>query len=551
MTEEINLDLSKLKNIKLKYVLLGAFLILGIYLRAYHLDFPSIGYHNMKENEYLGEAIFFNEQGDLLHRRTFNFWGLEDGPGYFEEYAQPPLVPYMILPFWKMFGEQLWIARSIIMIFALGTILLTYTIVKKLTENEYLSLLSAFLMTIMPLGVYFGRNVQPEMPALFFTLLSINFLLNWKKEFNKKQLMYSAIALSIAGLFKLTFLIIAIPILFIFPYGKIKEMFEKDKKQFYVQIKYAIIGFLVLVLVQGLFEVTIVDPSKKAVNEISIKTVVKIFDASYWSSVWPALSSYIKDNYTWWYFWFAIAGFAFILMKRKTAFSKLMTGYAIAIPLYIGLLSGKIGGHSYYHMPFLPFFVIASAYFLLSIGTILKQTVKVKYIQFVPLLLILLTMSSVGAANDRVWTTIFYGQDVVGEYIKEHTNPDERFINMGHSQTYAVCTYARRRCGEFYNATHLIEVEKKFDIRFINFDAYWFNMLQQEQNKEALEYIQKNYRIKLVGALPGPNNQLSITNVLLEKGGVMDLSEVQTKQPQLAKTYYTKSGEVPFYIIEN
>ena len=111
----------KIEKNHVVYLILIAILILGLYLRIYHLDFPSIGYHNMKENEYISEAIFFNEQGNYLHRRTFNFWGLEDGPGYFEEYAQMPIVPYLTAFSWKIIGsEPIWIPRMLILISMLG-----------------------------------------------------------------------------------------------------------------------------------------------------------------------------------------------------------------------------------------------------------------------------------------------------------------------------------------------------------------------------------------------------------------------------------------------
>src|SRR5689334_9290932 len=133
MVDEVEINLNSLKKIKWTYVFLGVFLILGFYLRAYHIDFPSIGYHNMKENEYLGESIFFNQQGDYLHRRTFNFWGLEDGPGYFEEYAQAPLLPYATTLIWKITGEQIWVPRLIVILFSLASIILIYLIVRQLT----------------------------------------------------------------------------------------------------------------------------------------------------------------------------------------------------------------------------------------------------------------------------------------------------------------------------------------------------------------------------------------------------------------------------------
>lgn len=34
-------------------LLIVACMIFGFYLRSYHIDFPVIGYHNMKENQYI------------------------------------------------------------------------------------------------------------------------------------------------------------------------------------------------------------------------------------------------------------------------------------------------------------------------------------------------------------------------------------------------------------------------------------------------------------------------------------------------------------------
>ena len=546
-SKEISIDLSSLKKLNWTYALLIILLILGVYLRSYHLDFPSIGYHNMKENEYISEAIFFNEQGDFLHRRTYNFYGLEQGPGYFEEYAQPPLIPYMTTLFWKVTGEQLWVPRLIIMLFMLGSILTIYFVVKKLTKSEYMALLSSFLLTIMPLGVYFGRNVQPESPALLFILLAANFYLKWAENLDKKQLLYTMLALSFAGMFKLTFLIIGLPFLFIFPYKKVIELFKHHKNEFFSQIKYFITGLLPFIIIQGIFEFTIIDPSKKNV-EISIARLSNVFDLNYWNRIWPSLGSYIADNYTWWFFWFAILGLVFAVIKYKSQLSKFLIGYVVAIPIYIGLLSSKIGGHSYYQMPFLPLICILGAFFLYNVGAILKQAIKIKYIEFASLLLILLTLGSVQAANDRVWGTVFYGQDFLGEYLKTTLGPDERFAMYGHSQDQAVCTYARHRCGWVNSLDEFKEIEKTFSLRYIYVGDVGFEKLASQD--PLWVYIADNYHIDLVG-LMNINNNLVPRHFILKKGGKFNLAEIQGKQAQLAKTYDSKHGDISYYYITN
>jgi len=538
---EINLS-----RVRIQYLLLLAFILFGFYLRSYHLDFPSIGYHNMKENEYISEAIFFNYDGDYLHRRTFNFWGLEDGPGYFEEYAQPPLVPYMTVFFWNIFGEHLWIPRLIVMMFMLASIPVMYALVKRLSNSEYLALLSAFLLTIMPLGVYFGRNVQPEAPAMFCILLALYFFVRWKDEQHNKDLLYTLLAFSAAGLFKITFLIAGVICMLLFPYAQMIERFQKKRNEFMKTVKYALAGVLPFVIIQSIFEFTIVDPTKK--NLGSISELLNIFDPMYWTRIWPGLSSYINDNYTWWFFWLAVIGLVLVVMRKKTPFTRFVGAYALSLPVYIMIVSGKLGGHSYYQMPFLPLVVMLSAYTIITVGMLLKSVVKIQYIEYAALLILLLTLSPVTAANDRVWNTIFFGQDIMGEYIKEHTTPGERFFNLGHSQTQAVCTYARRRCGDFNTVTQLIELEKKFNIRFLHSDTYsWANL---QNNKEVVEYITQNYKIRLIGGIP-QNNQLTMIDILLERGGTINFTALHAIQPRLAKVYDTKQGDVQYYILEN
>ena len=67
-----------IKKSNLVYAILILFLLLGLYLRIYHLNYPSIGYHNMKENEYLDEAYFFKTDGNWLHKQAFAFSGFDE-----------------------------------------------------------------------------------------------------------------------------------------------------------------------------------------------------------------------------------------------------------------------------------------------------------------------------------------------------------------------------------------------------------------------------------------------------------------------------------------
>lgn len=531
------------KRINLTYLLLLAFTIFGLYLRFYHIDFPAIGYHNMKENEYLDPAYNFLQHGNFLHKIAFAFYGLDEGLGYHEEYGQVPMVSYIIFGLWKIFGITLWMPRLAMILFMLGSVVTMYFVVKRLTNSEYLSLLSSFLLSFMPLGVYFGRNIQPESPALFFILLGVWFYLKWTENLEFKQAFLALLFIGIAGCFKSTFMIIGIPLLFIFPYSRVVLMLKNDKRKFINTTIYSILGILPFAVLTLLFELTLVDKTKKNMD----LEPFRIFGFEYWSTRLPALKSYIADNYTWWFFYFAVFGLILALLKYKTRFSRFMIGYAFAFIPYAMMSSSKLAGHSYYQMPFLPLICILAAYFIYSCGILIKQLTGIKILQFVPLLILLLTISSVVAADNRVWDTIFYGQEVVGEYLQE-TDNSPKLMAFTHAQGMAVCSYARKGCGGTDNLSEFIHKEAVFGINSIYIDISQLNEVMSRT--ELFRYISENYKIDLVG-LAKTGDQFVPLHLLLKRGGTFNMSEVQNKMPVLKKTYDTKHGNVDYYWVQN
>jgi Dolichyl-phosphate-mannose-protein mannosyltransferase len=543
--DEIKLDLSFMKRLNYIWVFLILFIVLGVYLRIYHLNFPTIGYHNMKENELLDQAVLFMKEGHWLHKKAFAFYGLDEGLGYHEEYGQMPLVPYMTVVLWFIFGQKIWLIRLLMIAFFLAAVVLSYLITKKLTKNDYVSLLTAFLMTIMPLGIYFGRNIQVEPPALFFSLLSIYFYLRWIEGFSHKDIFYASLFLGIAGLLKYTFMIFAVPMLFIFPFKEFYVRFMKEKTKAVKDILYGVYGMIPLVLGIWIFEfLTIVDPSKKNYDIEPFR----VLTTSYWQTRWPIIASFLRDNYTWWFVFMALAGLVFMFLKYRTQLGKFSIGYTIAIIPYILLISSKLAGHSYYQMPFLPLVCILSAYFLFGLGNILKQMFKYKVMLYVPLLVILLAIPEMQAANDRVFGTVFYGQDFLGEYLKTRMEPGERFVAFTGSQDLATCSYAQHSCGWVSNLEEFKHKDEVFNLRYIYIGNSEFDKLNS--NDTMWVYIRNNYHIDLVGMLM-VNKQFVPLHIILKKGGKFDLTQVQNKQPQPATTYDSKQGPITYYYIQN
>src|SRR3989338_9114779 len=181
----ITFDLSKIVTFckaKPYVVLLLVFMLFGFYLRSYHMNFPVIGYHNMKENQYIPYTEFmYNADEFLDYFRTETYWIGSQQHGYFTQY-EFPFIPWLILSLWWIFGVKLWAARLVIILFSLASIPMLYIVGKKLIDNISLILTACFFFTIMPISIFFGRNVQPEAPAVFLILLGTYWFLCWRDD---------------------------------------------------------------------------------------------------------------------------------------------------------------------------------------------------------------------------------------------------------------------------------------------------------------------------------------------------------------------------------
>jgi len=542
--------------IKKNYVILSLLvliLFLGLYLRIYNLDFPSIGYHNMKENEYLCEAKYYYDTNSDLLRRVLCIFGMYDGPGYFEEYPQMPILPWAIYLMWKIFGMHFWAARIIIILFSLSTIVLMYLIAKQLTNNRYISLLSSFLIAIMPLNVFFGRNIQPETPALAFLMFAIYFYLKWTNDFKIRQLLLCSIGLMFTALFKYTFLIGAIPLLFITPYKEIMLHLKSAEKRNDL-VKQALFSAIPLTIPFIWIWITnnflnVLEKGDVLGGTFSRISLFRVFTSGYWNEFWPAFSGYFKDNWTWWFFWFAILGGLLLLLKYKSKVSKFVLGYFIALIPYSMILSDYIKAHSYYQMPFVPLVCISSAYLIYTIGSVLNQIIKIKHLAYISLALLIPAIPDVQDSTDRQYSTIFYGLDVAGQYIQENSNPYDRFFIFGHSQTVGVCFNSDRRCGGVVNLSDFKRGEQdlNFSWVFIHGD---YGMYELQKQNATWEYVQNNYKVAQIGFFKTEKGA-AVQYYILKKGGKLNLTEIAAKPIKIGKTYKTKHGDITLYTVSN
>lgn len=493
-------------------ILIGLIMLLGLALRAYNLDFPSIGYHNMKENESLSMAQEMERSNDFITRRIYYENAFEKDPTMVIT-PQPPLISYQILISWKILGKNLWGPRLFNALFGVISILLIYFLARVLFKERRYALFCAFLLAIMPLSVFFSRNLQPESPAFFFMLLGNLFYLKFITSFKKYNLVLGGLAFSAAALYKLSFLIGIVPFIFCFPFKALfKEKKELLKCAFSFCLPYLVILAAVICLMymgQWKFE------SPQTLNRMKLW---EIFTPGYWEKSWRVIWWYtVGDNYTYIYTALALGGIITAFFRRKGLLDRYLIGWAVAGIPYSMVFSDFINQHNYYQMPFLALVCISSVYTL----SVIPETLTIKRIpgNIFPFWLMVLTMVvSAPFVRDsilRMHATVFLGLDVAGESLREFTKPDERIFLLSHPQGQGIARYARRYMGWTDDLEDFKNKEAKFNIRYICFYPAEFALGLKANNKPLFEYIQNNYHTKEVGLKEGDAN---LVYIILEKG---------------------------------
>ena len=490
-----------------RYIFLGLILLLGLALRSYNLSFPSIGYHNMKENEYLSMAQEMERTQDYINRRIYFLYGFDDIP-LMKVYPQPPLVAYQVLLAWRMFGENLWGPRMINVIFGVLSIAVIYFISFTLFDNIALSLAASFLLSIMPLAVFFSRNLQPESPGFFFMILGNLFYLKFIRTLKKYNLVLGGLSFTVAWIYKFVFSIGIFPFFFCSPFRAI----FKDRKEF---LKYAlsfISPFLIIIAV-------ILWLKRIGQWEFDVLGRVKpweVFLLSYWKKYGGMIWWYLKgENFTIIYLCTTLLGIIIAFAKRKGLLNRYLIGWTLAIIPYSMICSDLINQHNYYQIPFLILVVLATVYAFFFICEIIRRAYNRDLLILIMVIVIGLSLPLCYQAAKRMYAICFFGEDVAGESLKEFTQPEERVFLLTFPQGYAIARYARRYAGWTYDLKEFQEIEKKFNVNYICFCPAEYAHLPASRNPALFKYIQENYHFKEMGIAEGENNARYI---ILEKG---------------------------------
>ena len=548
---ETDLDLKQVVGVVKKvpkrvWVILALVLILGIgfHLRMYHADYPPIGYHNWKEVHYLSEARNFAEDGFFAHgffvpeRDLFN---LPDHNGVHSDTV--PTISIVVGVAFKLFGSSLFVARLVNVLFALGSVLLFYLVIKKLFHREDLALTCAALLSLNPLLVFFGRQMQLINPALFFTLLGAYWYLFWIESFSWKTTIGFAVAFSLGVLTKLTFAIFILPLGLLFPF---KRILKKD-----VWPKVLVVLGIAALFLMWQAHLWSIDAALR--EETGAVNFSNIRDAQFWQ----IMRSFAADNYSLLGVKYAIAGailFSLMSLKfwKKRSY-QFMGFYLLSSLAWFVYLSEKLRGHNYHQYPFLPLVVFMMGFGIVFLATNISSFASSflpQYKRYVSpglrlVLIILFALPLLGpmeAGANRMWDTQFFGLDVAGDYVNQHKQPGDIAIRSSH-QAYGFVWHSDMPSLSIPATVAEFEyMEQNLGARWLFVYAWDFHIFQDEP---IIEHISNNYGLVQAGFMRR-GEQIAPQYMLFERGGTFNQSElvsrVQTLPPQIREYELTRGN---------
>ncbi|MCM8788008.1 MAG: glycosyltransferase family 39 protein [Candidatus Omnitrophica bacterium] len=457
----------------------------------------------MKENEFLSIAQEMKRTNDYINKRVYFYNGLSQQPILKD--GQLPLVSYQILLAWSIFGENLWGARLINVFFGIASIILLYFIAKLLFDRKELALFCAMLLSIIPLAVFFSRNIQAESPALFFLFLGTFFYLRFVKTLKKYNVFLGGFFFVISWLYSYNFIFGVIASFFVLPYKYIFRL----KNRFI---------FLLTSLLPYLFIFGYLFWLKKN-NQFTFDYSFLKFSflkSTHWNEYGKTIIWYTKnENFTFIYAFLALCGFALAFFKKKDLASRYIIGSVIGISLYGISFSEIIYQNNFIQMPFLGAVCIAATEAFEFISSEIKKIFKKNLFICFAVALIIISLPSVLSTILRMHKTVFFGADVAGSTLKELTEENERFFLFTHPQGNAIARYAYRYAGWPANLEEFKKYEELYKIRFICiYPGEYYDVLEKNYPSIA-EYIKNNYFVKEIGLVENLNR---VSYYILQKG---------------------------------
>lgn len=524
--------------------ILGVVLLVGALLRCYNINFPSIGYHNMKENENLSMAQEMRRTGDYVHKRVY-FYKAFDKKGFITTEPQPPMLAYQILLAWRLFGENLWGARVLNIGFGLLGLLAIYYVSILLFNSHKAGLASSALMAYIPLGVYFSRNLQTDIPAFFFMLVCNYLYLRAAITLRKSYIFFGGLALYFCWLYKTNFIYGALPALLCIPFREI----YRHRGEFFKSLFFATMPLFLIMITMCITSFIGQWSFNFLLNNFHIKDMFVIFTPTYWSNFGRVIYVYLfNENFNYTIVSLSLLGVFLAFIKEGELLHRYIRYWTATLLLYGMIYSNHLYQNSFSYIPFLGIVCICSVSAITFFSNEINKYIHKEMFWWIVAVVLSLSIFPTYQSLYRMFGTIFVGADVAGESLKEFTQPDERIFLYSHPQGQVVARYAQRYVGWTSDLEGFKKIEKEFGMRYLCIFPGEYLFMLERSNPKLFDYIQDNYHIKEVGLREGLKE---LGYLILERGEGQKIKEFlkDFEGPLQPRSIYKVFGRFIFFYV--
>lgn len=243
--------------------ILGVILALALSLRIFYLNKAPI--------ELFGDELDVGYQAYSILKTGRDIRGFKF-PVYFHSLSESraPLFIYAAVPFVAVFGLNEWGVRLPAAFFGLINILLLFWLVDKLFRNRKISLLSAFVLSVIPWHIQYSRVSFEVTLLLSFILAGVVFLFN---SLSKKNYLIFSIVSFILSFYVYSTAVLFTPLIVVIFLVIWFSSFRKLSKSFLLAS-----GIFVLVGLFPLFAGMLTGQSQERFSRISIISEQKIIE---------------------------------------------------------------------------------------------------------------------------------------------------------------------------------------------------------------------------------------------------------------------------------
>ena len=184
-------------------------LFIGLLLRLININAPVLGVHSWRQADTASIARNFLSNNLIFWQPQINWSGSTNG---FVE-CEFPLYQYLVAQLYKIFGVNEIYARGLSILFGCLSIYFLFRLIKRVFDVQ-VAWWGSLFYSILPACVFYSRTIQPESLMMFLGILSLERWIAFTDHNDKKNLLISWLAFTIAVLIKVLPLFwIGIPIL--------------------------------------------------------------------------------------------------------------------------------------------------------------------------------------------------------------------------------------------------------------------------------------------------------------------------------------------------